>query len=274
MRRTAPPLADEIRKRVVDDQLYDDMAGGMVGLQDAPASSYAAGERGQQAVEIAEKMRTAARLAELEDDMRTTQITRSLAGGEPDSASLVPPASFPASRFDGSLASAAEQTVDWEARKDKQGNLVVYELPTGDDGGSYEVAGINNRFHPQAAEELKNMEPGLRRGYAASYIGRYTAPLTDKLPEAYRPFFQDMAFNRGLTGATKFLQRALGVRDDGVLGPKTLAVLQNENPRDVMRQTSLEQLEYERRLARQNPQRKKFLPGLESRIRNRLATFG
>ena len=172
------------------------------------------------------------------------------------------------------LYEAASSTVEMEGRKDKDGNLMVYELPSGDYGGSYEVAGINNRYHPDAAEKLKNMEPSLRRGYASQYISSYTAPLTSKLPQAYQPFFQDLAFNRGLAGATKFLQRALGVDDDGVLGPKTLAVLQNENPRDVMRQTSLEQLNYERRLAEQNPERKKFLPGLENRIRNRLATFG
>ena len=252
-------LDAKIRERANNDRVDDDMAGGMVDFRNAPAPNYAAGDRGQQAVEIAEKMRTAARMAELEDEMRSTQITKSLAEDRPDFTGPVSPAAMPMRRFDGSLASAADQTVEWESRKDKQGNLMVYDLPSGDGGGSYEVAGINNRYHPDAAEKLKNMEPSLRRGYASQYISSYTAPLTSKLPQAYQPFFQDLAFNRGLAGATKFLQRALGVDDDGVLGPKTLAVLQNENPRDVMRQTSLEQLNYERRLAEQNPERKNYL---------------
>ncbi len=42
------------------------------------------------------------------------------------------------------------QTVEWEGRKDKQGNLAVYKLPSGDMGGNFEVAGINDRYHPEA----------------------------------------------------------------------------------------------------------------------------
>ena len=167
------------------------------------------------------------------------------------------PASVPSRTYTGGLTSAAMQTVDWEGRKDRQGNLMVYELPAGDMGGSFEVAGINNRYHPEAAETLRSMDPSLRRDFAADYITRYTSPMTSKLPPVYQPFFQDLAFNRGLGGATKFLQRALGVNDDGVIGPKTLAALEKADARDVMRQTSLEQLQYERRLAEQNPARKK-----------------
>lgn len=206
----------------------------------------------------------------IEDSMRDNQIAKTLVEEKPQLDSAVSNNTRPTD----DLLAAAMQTVDWEGRKDKQGNLVVYELPGGDMGGSYEVAGINDRYHPEAAQALKSMEPGLRKAYAAQYIEDYTKPLTSKLPEAYRPFFQDLAFNRGLAGATKFLQRAIGVKDDGLLGPKTISALEQMNPRDVLRQTSLEQLNYERQLAEQNPSRKKFLQGLENRIRNRLAIFG
>jgi len=186
----------------------------------------------------------------------------------------ISPKQYLSQAMPSSLLDAAKQTVNWEGRRDANGNLAVYELPSGDMGGSYEVAGINDRFHPQAAEMLKNMSPSEREDFAAKYIEDYTSPLTSKLPEQYRPFFQDLAFNRGLAGATKLLQRAIGVKDDGLLGPKTLAALEQQNPRDVLRKTSLEQLSYERRLAEENPERKKFLGGLENRIRNRLAIFG
>jgi hypothetical protein len=47
--------------------------------------------------------------------------------------------------------------LDSEARRDKQGNLRVYNLPAADGGGSYEVAGINDRYHPEAASKLKQL---------------------------------------------------------------------------------------------------------------------
>ena len=263
-------MADNIRQKATDNRLERDMNEGMAG----ESLRYAAGDRGQQAVELADRMRAAARFSELEDEMRTTQITKSLEEEKPGFIGPPSPTSVPSRTYTGGLSSAAMQTVDWEGRKDRQGNLMVYELPAGDMGGSFEVAGINNRYHPEAAETLRNMDPSLRRDFAADYITRYTSPMTSKLPPVYQPFFQDLAFNRGLGGATKFLQRALGVNDDGVIGPKTLAALEKADARDVMRQTSLEQLQYERRLAEQNPARKKFLQGLENRIRNRLAIFG
>lgn len=208
----------------------------------------------------------------LEDQMRDNQISKNLVTENPALAIAPKPQLEQVSP--PSLLDAAKQTVNWEGRRDSSGNLAVYNLPSGDMGGSYEVAGINDKFHPQAAATLRNMSPADREDFAAKYIEDYTSPLTSKLPEAYRPFFQDLAFNRGLAGATKFLQRAIGVKDDGLLGPKTLSVLEQQNPRDVLRKTSLEQLNYERRLAEENPARKKFLNGLEARIRNRLTLFG
>jgi hypothetical protein len=176
---------------------------------------------------------------------------------------------MPTNEYDSALA-----TVDMEARKDKSGNVMVYNLPSGDMGGSYEVAGINDKYHPAAAEMLKNLPAGERRDAAARYVVEYTKPFTSKLPEPYRPFFQDLAFNRGVGGATKFLQRAVGVKDDGALGPQTLKALEGLNPSEVMKNVSVEQMTYERRLAEQNPERKKFLNGLQNRVSNRYRLFG
>ena len=115
------------------------------------------------------------------------------------------------------------QTVEWEGRKDKQGNLAVYKLPSGDMGGSYEVAGINDRYHPEAFKAISSLPPQERASAAAEYIQGYTAPLVERLPQALQPFTQDMAFNRGLGGATKYLQQGLNtlgmsVKVDGGLG--------------------------------------------------------
>jgi hypothetical protein len=171
------------------------------------------------------------------------------------------------------------QTVEWESRKDKQGNLAVYKLPSGDMGGEYEVAGINDRYHPEAFKAISSLPPQERAKAAAEYIQGYTAPLVERLPQALQPFTQDMAFNRGLGGATKYLQQGLNtlgmsVKVDGGMGPKTLEAINQVNPRALMQAASKAQLDDEYRMAQKNPDRKKFLNGLESRIRNRLSTFG
>ncbi|NBW18423.1 MAG: hypothetical protein EBR82_61655 [Caulobacteraceae bacterium] len=177
------------------------------------------------------------------------------------------------------LLPAALQTVNMEARRDKAGNVAVYKLPSGDMGGSYEVAGINDKFHPGEASRLANLPPEQREIEAAKYIRKYTAPIVDKMPEQMQAFVQDMAFNRGAGGATKYIQQGLNslgqkVAVDGRLGPQTLQAIQAVQPGALMQAASQAQLQDEYAMARKNPERRKFLQGLENRINNRLGLFG
>lgn len=56
------------------------------------------------------------------------------------------------------------------------------------------------------------------------YLARYWRPIrADDLPPGIRYTVFDAAVNSGTAQATKWLQRALGVEADGVIGPKTLA---------------------------------------------------
>ena len=196
---------------------------------------------------------------------------------EPMSEYVKPPTA-PAQQPSGELPLPL-QTVEWEARKDKQGNLAVYKLPTGDMGGNFEVAGINDRYHPEAFKAISSLPAQERAKAAAEYIQGYTAPLVERLPQTLQPFTQDLAFNRGLGGATKYIQQGLNalgqkVSVDGGLGPKTLAAINQVEPRALMRAASDAQLQDEYRRAELDSNRKKFIPGLEARIRNRLSTFG
>ena len=177
------------------------------------------------------------------------------------------------------LLNASMKTVDFEGRKDKQGNLAVYKLPSGDMGGNFEVAGINDRYHPEAFKAISSLPAQDRAKAAAEYIQGYTAPLVERLPQALQPFTQDLAFNRGLGGATKYIQQGLNalgqkVAVDGGMGPKTLQAINQVEPRSLMREASKAQLDDEYRRASEDPERKKFIGGLENRIRNRLAIFG
>jgi hypothetical protein len=177
------------------------------------------------------------------------------------------------------LSIAALKTIDWEARKDKQGNVQVYKLPAGDMGGNFEVAGINDKYHPDAFKRISSLPAEERAQAAAQYVKEYTSPFVSKLPQEVQPFAQDLAFNRGMGGATKYIQQGLNtlgqkVAVDGGLGPKTLQAINQVDPKALMRAASQAQLEDEYRMAQRNPARKKFIGGLESRIRNRLALFG
>jgi len=177
------------------------------------------------------------------------------------------------------LINAAKTTVNWEGRRDKKGNLSVYALPAGDMGGDYEVAGINDRYHPEAFRKIAGLPAKDRESAAAEYISQYTAPLVSKLPPAIQPFTQDLAFNRGLGGATKYIQQGLNalgqnVAVDGAIGPKTLSAIGSVNPRDLMAAASQAQLNDEKARVASDPRRKKFIAGLENRISNRLNAFG
>ena len=171
------------------------------------------------------------------------------------------------------------QTVDWEARKDAQGYPVVYKLPSGDMGGKYEVAGINDRYHPKAFQVISALPAQERAKAAAEYIQGYTSPLVEKLPQALQPFTQDLAFNRGMGGATKYIQQGLNnlgiqVKVDGAIGPQTINAIGKVDPKSLMLEASKAQWNDELRMATQNPDRKKFLNGLQNRINNRFALFG
>jgi hypothetical protein len=257
------------KKREVRQQIESDYT--------APAVNTGVGyvdEKGRKLVEMQEKMRSAARFTELEDKMSKDKLEKSLFESSKD---FVGPKTAQADYRN--LTNAAMKTVDFEARKDEQGYPAIYKLPSGDQGGSYEVAGINDRYHPEAYKRISALPPQERAKAAAEYIQGYTAPLVGKLPQAIQPFTQDVAFNRGLGGATKYLQQGLNalgqrVEVDGGLGPKTLAAINQVEPRALMRAASQAQLDDEYRMAERNPARKKFIQGLESRIRNRLAIFG
>ena len=63
------------------------------------------------------------------------------------------------------------------------------------------------------------------------YRRSYWSPIrADDLPEAVRFDAFDTAVNSGVEQSAKFLQRAVGVTDDGIIGPQTLAAVRAADP--------------------------------------------
>lgn len=89
------------------------------------------------------------------------------------------------------------------------------------DPGGETKYGISKRAHPDV--DIRN----LTRAQAQSiYRQRYWLPMhADAMPEAVAIQVFDAAVNHGLRAATRMMQRALRVADDGAIGPATLNAL-------------------------------------------------
>jgi len=61
----------------------------------------------------------------------------------------------------------------------------------------------------------------------------WDAVQADKMPLKLRYALFDAAVNSGVTQAIKWLQRAVNVSDDGILGPKTLAAVISQDQSKV-----------------------------------------
>lgn len=165
-----------------------------------------------------------------------------------------------------------------EARRDKLGRLKLYKLPAADGGGAYEVAGINDRYHPEAAARLKELLDDGRYSEAEDAIRRYLLAYTDVVKgwttdPAIEAYLRDTAFNRGPKGALRILQIALKVADDGKWGPKTKAALASamKSPGALLQALRAARETYEIRVAPPVGARKKFWDGLVSRWDKALA---
>lgn len=76
----------------------------------------------------------------------------------------------------------------------------------------------------------------------AIYKGQYWDDLFDQLPfiVAFNVF--DGCVNSGVSRSVKWLQAAVGVSQDGLFGPNTLAATLSQNPFDVIRKYNAERL--------------------------------
>jgi len=160
--------------------------------------------------------------------------------------------------------------VNAEARRDAQGRLRIYRLPRADGGGFYEIAGINDRFHPAAALALATL---IRQGkhneaemLARDHILEYTDAIKGWHPHiAVEAYLRDTAFNRGPTGAARVFQRALGVRIDGVVGPIPRAAAARVPARKMLLDLRQARESYELQIAPPRGARQKFWRGLQNR---------
>jgi hypothetical protein len=169
----------------------------------------------------------------------------------------------------------ADSILDFEARRDANGHLRVYNLPPSDGGGRYEVAGINERYDPEEAAKLRDLVNAGRYDEAERDAAEYIAQYTDVVSKwttvpSIEAYLRDCTFNRGPGGAAKILQMALGVKVDGGVGPETLAALREaeKDPARLLAVLRVAREHYELRVVGRRPE---FWKGLVNRWDKSLA---
>lgn len=91
------------------------------------------------------------------------------------------------------------------------------------DPGGETKYGISKRAYPN--EDIKNLTLNRAKElYKRDYWDSIDA---ESIPGVARLMVFDCSVNCGVTAAKKILQRAVGVKDDGIIGPKTRAAIGN-----------------------------------------------
>lgn len=98
------------------------------------------------------------------------------------------------------------------------------------DAGGETNMGISKRAFPDV--DIKNLTKELASAIYKKYY--WDKVQGDGLPSGLDLVVFDSAVNSGPTQAVKWLQRAIGVKDDGVIGPVTLVALQKANTASVI----------------------------------------
>ena len=119
-----------------------------------------------------------------------------------------------------------------------------YNNVPSDPGGETNF-GISKRAYPQV--DIKNLtRDSAKEIYKRDYWDRAQC---DKLPPALAYLIFDAAVNSGIGQAIRFLQRALGVADDGVMGALTVSAIQRVDAESVCARFLGQRLDFMTRLS-------------------------
>jgi lysozyme family protein len=141
---------------------------------------------------------------------------------------------------------------------------LVIELEGGDklisdphDPGGLTKYGISAKANPDL--DVRNLT---RIQAEEIYRARYWVPLHgDEMPGPLALVLFDAAVNVGIDPAIQMLQIALGVRNDGILGPETLAAARRAVVVESVLQLTCRRVEYYQRIVENRPASLRYLRG-------------
>jgi hypothetical protein len=115
----------------------------------------------------------------------------------------------------------------------------------------------------QPGEMAKLTKSDVKPFYKALYWDKVQG---DELPTGVDYAVFDFAVNAGVSRAAKFLQRAAGAVDDGVVGSGTLALVAKITPGKLLENFAEQKEAFYNTLAEKNPTQQKFLKGWMNRV--------
>ena len=147
-----------------------------------------------------------------------------------------------------------------------EGGYVYHPL----DQGGPTCKGVTLRTYQQyfgshkTAEDLKNISYGewkeiMKKGY----WDKCRADEIDN--QSVAEIIADWCVNSGQTGIRK-TQDVLGVKPDGIVGPKTLSAIKSANPKELHERLWQARYQFYHSLVKKNPSQKVFLKGWLNRL--------
>ena len=131
-----------------------------------------------------------------------------------------------------------------------------------DDAGGETKFGIAKNSHPRVNIKTLTMDEAMQIYYDEFWI----APSCDKMAYPLSVVHFDACVNHGKSGGTKLVQRALSLADDGVIGPKTLSLINIADPYDVAKKQLTQRELYFKNIASRKLSNQKFLKGWLARV--------
>lgn len=120
------------------------------------------------------------------------------------------------------------------------------------------------RGHPVTAKDVEALtEDEARRIYRKKYVERPGFALVTNL--LLREILVDMEVNHRPGVAVKLLQRALGIKEDGILGPVTAAAVNRSDQNAVFRDVAAFRVEHYMKILHDDPTQAKWANGWGSR---------
>lgn len=74
-------------------------------------------------------------------------------------------------------------------------------------------------------------------------------------------FIFDWAYNSGTKNVIRKVQQLIGVKDDGIIGPRTIAAINSANQKELFDRLKARRESFYRAIVRKNPSQQKFLKG-------------
>ena len=138
------------------------------------------------------------------------------------------------------------------------------------DSGGRTNLGVTQRVweewvgHPVTEADMKALTP---QKVGSMYKLKYWNPsYCEVLPKGLDYVVFDFAVNAGTGRSVKTLQQAIGCVADGVIGPKTMAAINDANPKDLIAKFSDARADFYQGIVARKPDQARFIKGWLNRV--------